>query len=74
MVRRTSAIALTQPEAAHILGCSVTKVRSLLEAGVLTGGDRYLHRALDRERVEQLAAETWKPPRPTLSTTACRTG
>ncbi len=63
MARRRSGITLTQPEAAQILGCSVTKVRSLIDAGLLTGGSRYVHRALDRDEVERLAAQMWKPPR-----------
>ncbi len=64
MAWRVSAVAVTQAEAALILGCSVPKVRSLIEAGVLADGDRYAHPALDRNQVESLAAQMWKVPRP----------
>ncbi len=64
MARRMSAVAVTQVEAAHIIGCSVTKVRSLIEACELAGGDRYEHRCLDRDQVEHLAVRMWRPRRP----------
>lgn len=60
MPRRTSAVTVTQVEAAHILGCSVQKVRALTAAGDLTGGPRYQHRSLDRAQVEHLAVRRWK--------------
>jgi hypothetical protein len=63
MTRRTSAVRVNQPEAAHILGCSVHKVRTLIAAGELTGGPRYRHRSLDRAEVEHLAVRTWGQPR-----------
>jgi excisionase family DNA binding protein len=64
MPLRSSTMTLTLGEAAHILGCSVHKVQMLIKAGDLTGGARYQHRALNRDQVEHLAVQRWKPPRP----------
>ena len=63
MPRPSSALTLTLGEAAHILGCSVHKVQVLIRSGELTGGQRYQHRALNREEVERLAVQRWRPPR-----------
>lgn len=55
----TPELRLTQSEAAHVLSCSVRRVRTLIATGELRANPR-LHRQLDRDQVEQLAAARWR--------------
>ena len=57
---------VTQTEAAHILGCSLSTVRRLVLTGVLApSGGRYQKGRLSRAEVEALAAERYKGSRRT---------
>ncbi len=55
-----SHLGLTQPEAAHILGCGLTTLRQLIANGELTVASPRIHRQLDRDEVEALAAQRWR--------------
>ncbi len=47
-------------EAARILGCSIGTVRAHVAAGRLPSAGRYLHKALARADVEELACEVYR--------------
>lgn len=59
--RPTPHLGLSRADAAHILGCSISHVQTLIADGELHADPR-LHRQLDRDEVEQLAARHWKRP------------
>jgi hypothetical protein len=60
--RPTPRLGFTQREAAHVLGCSISYVRTLIVTGQLDF-DRSRRRTLDRDQVEQLAAQRWRSDR-----------
>jgi DNA-directed RNA polymerase specialized sigma24 family protein len=55
--------AITQAEAAQILGCHIRTVGTYLTAGRLHPAAKAMHRALSRADVEELAREVHDWPR-----------